>query len=281
VAEDAGISLSEAADRLGVHYMTAYRYVRTGVLQARQVHDKWMITEAELRKFQRATEIPGLRRPRSRGATSRLSRLVARLVEGDERGAWAILEEALVSGMTTEEAVLDLLGAALGEIGDLWADSKVSVAHEHCATQTANRILGRMSQLFSHRGRTKGSVVITTPAGERHALPLTLAGLVLKRAGFKVKDLGCDLPAEELTSALVEINDLVAVAIGVTCHGLDESLAESLSSARRGLGARGSSVALLAGGAGVQDERHAHSLGADGFSGHDARELLQALQARG
>jgi excisionase family DNA binding protein len=269
--------LSEAAKRLGVHYMTAYRYVRTGVLEARQLHDKWMITEAELRKFQRAAEKSGLRTPRGKSARNRLSRLLARLVEGDERGAWAILEEALVSGMTTEEVVLDLLGASLAEIGNLWSDSKVSIAQEHCATQTATRILGRMSQLFSHRGRTKGSVVIATPPGERHALPLTLAGLLLKRAGFKVKDLGSDLPAEELTSALFELNDLVAVAIGVTCHGLDQSVAKSLSAARRGLRARGSPALVLAGGAGISDERHARSLGADRFSGHDARELLQAL----
>ena len=30
------LSLQEAADRLGVHYMTAYRYVRTGRLRAVQ-----------------------------------------------------------------------------------------------------------------------------------------------------------------------------------------------------------------------------------------------------
>ena len=37
------LSLHEAADLLGVHYMTIYRRVRLGILPARKIGGTWMV----------------------------------------------------------------------------------------------------------------------------------------------------------------------------------------------------------------------------------------------
>ena len=37
------VTLHEAAERLGVHYMTAYRYVRHGQLQASRTSSGWRV----------------------------------------------------------------------------------------------------------------------------------------------------------------------------------------------------------------------------------------------
>ena len=42
------LTLQQAADELGVHYMTAYRYVRTGRLPARRVASGWRIAPSDL-----------------------------------------------------------------------------------------------------------------------------------------------------------------------------------------------------------------------------------------
>src|SRR6056297_2092647 len=42
-ATDDHISLQDAADELGVHYMTAYRYVRTGRLEAEKAGAVWQV----------------------------------------------------------------------------------------------------------------------------------------------------------------------------------------------------------------------------------------------
>ena len=42
------LSLQEAADRLEVHYMTAYRYVRTGRLRAVQIGSQWWVDPQDL-----------------------------------------------------------------------------------------------------------------------------------------------------------------------------------------------------------------------------------------
>ena len=42
------LSLHQAADLLGVHYMTVYRRVRLGILPARKVDGTWLIDPADL-----------------------------------------------------------------------------------------------------------------------------------------------------------------------------------------------------------------------------------------
>lgn len=42
------IGLRDAAERLGVHYMTAYRYVRLGVLPAEKVGGEWQVRPSDL-----------------------------------------------------------------------------------------------------------------------------------------------------------------------------------------------------------------------------------------
>jgi len=49
---DAGtLSLRECAERLGVHYMTAYRYVRTGMLAAVKQGTEWRVAVEDLESF--------------------------------------------------------------------------------------------------------------------------------------------------------------------------------------------------------------------------------------
>ena len=50
------ISLTEAAERLDVHYMTAYRYVRTGRLHATKQGGQWVVPVEEVENFNTANE---------------------------------------------------------------------------------------------------------------------------------------------------------------------------------------------------------------------------------
>ena len=47
------ITLQQAADRLGVHYMTAYRYIRLGILGAHKVGGRWLVDPPDLDRLQR------------------------------------------------------------------------------------------------------------------------------------------------------------------------------------------------------------------------------------
>jgi excisionase family DNA binding protein len=45
------LGLKECAQRLGVHYMTVYRYVRTGMLPATKIGFEWRIAADDLEAF--------------------------------------------------------------------------------------------------------------------------------------------------------------------------------------------------------------------------------------
>ncbi len=55
----AEMNLKQAAASLGVHYMTAYRYVRTGRLRARRAGTEWVVYPEDLRAFSAERELPG------------------------------------------------------------------------------------------------------------------------------------------------------------------------------------------------------------------------------
>ena len=173
---DDDITLQQAADALGVHYMTAYRYVRHGQLEARKVDGEWRVSPAALTAFRAGTE-SGSRRPRAgRGVRSApwAERMEARLVAGDATGAWGVVEAAMAAGATPDRVYTEVISPALVSIGDRWAAGDLDIASEHRATAVVQRLIGRLGPQFGRRGRTRGVVVVGAPAGETHALVVSM-----------------------------------------------------------------------------------------------------------
>jgi excisionase family DNA binding protein len=263
------ISLREAARRLGVHYMTAYRYVRTGRLPARQDGQEWLIDPAELsRLLAKPPATPG-----RRARTDRVPILIARMTAGDEAGAWRVIDEALASGMDVTGIYLDLLVPVLRGIGEAWAAGTVSVAGEHLASAVAQRIIGRLGPRFARPGRKRGTVVLGAPAGEQHSLPGAIISDLLRGQGFEVIDLGANTPADSFAETAQQADRLVAVVIGVTGPGLDDSVRSAVTA----LAGAGLTVPVLVGGSAITGPGHARELGADAWTGPDGRAVLAAV----
>ena len=263
------VGLREAAERLGVHYMTVYHYVRTGRLAAEREGATWLVERADLEAF--AT--PGAR-PASSAETPRPGRLAERMVHGDEAGAWAIVEGAMASGATPEAVYENLLVPALHGVGERWAAGAISVADEHRASVVATRVIGRMGPRFARRGRSRGSVVLGAPEGESHALPVAIVADLLRAAHVEPIDLGANAPAVSFAETAAGADRLVAVLIGVTAEGLEGAVRETI-----GAVARGVDVPVLVGGRAIRDRAHALSLGAAGWTGHSAASAVAAVDA--
>ena len=265
------ITLQEAAERLGVHYMTAYRYVRTGKLPAEKEGVHWMVDAADVDRL-RAT--PAKRRPRGNVRTEGPAKLAARMVEGDEAGAWSIVENALTATLDPQEVYLELLAPALELIGTDWEAGRLSVADEHRATVVAGRLIGRLGPRFARRGRKRGSVLVTAPSGETHALPGAMLSDLLRSAGFEVIDLGADTPTESIVDAALGATRLVAIFIGVTSSGHDEAVRAAITALR----AVDLDTPVLVGGAAIPNEAHATGLGGDAWTGPNGATALATLE---
>jgi MerR family transcriptional regulator, light-induced transcriptional regulator len=265
------IGLKAAAEQLGVHYMTAYRYVRTGRLPARTVRGEWQVTPEDLRRFQEAP-ISVDRRGQSR--ERRIQQMVHCLVAGDELAADSVSDATLASGVDLPELYLEILAPALRRIGEQWANGELSVADEHRASTCAQRLLGRVGPRFVPRGRHRGTALLAAPAGDHHGLPITMIADLLRHRGVEAIDLGADLPTDAIMQAARKIDRLGVVGLCATTRGTTRALRATIKAVHDEL----DGVVVALGGAAVT-ERMARDLGADHFSGGDGREALAALSS--
>ena len=278
--DDAVLTLQEAADDLGVHYMTAYRYVRLGVIDASKAGGVWQVRRSALDRFREESNAAspnggssGKDGTRSRRAPWS-SRLESRLIAGDAAGAWSVVEAAMAAGAELDEIYLDVLTPAMVSIGDRWAAGELDVSIEHRATGIAMRIVGRIGPRFSRRGRSRGVVALGAPAGEFHALPVAMLGDLLRLRGWEVSDFGVDVPTESITHVVESSPDLLAIGLSVMSS---ENLA-SLGAACRAARAADPEVLIVVGGHAIVDDEQARSLGADAraIGGEDLDGLLTA-----
>jgi excisionase family DNA binding protein len=267
------LTLQEVADLLGVHYMTVYRYVRLGLLEAEKEGGVWRVRPSaldDLRQPAPVTELPLRGRRRAPWA----ERLEHRLAAGDSRGSWIVIESALAAGAELDEVYLDIVAPALRTMGERWAEGELDVGVEHRASVIAGRLLGRLGPRFVRRGRSRGAVVVGAPAGEHHALPLALVADVLRGSGWDVSDLGADVPARSFARVAGSTERLRAVGVSISTPQSLRSGEETIASLRASV----HRVPVLAGGHAVVDDAHARAIGADGWA-RDARTMVALLDS--
>lgn len=259
------LSLTEVAETLGVHYMTVYRYVRTGRLPAVKHGSEWRVRRSDLARFEAeghgagAPGAPGASGAGPRRRTNWSGRLEERLIAGDEGGAWAVIEGALSGGLPVVDVYLKMLGPALVSIGDRWEAGTLTVADEHRATVVAQRLVGRIGPKLTRRGRKRGTIVLAAPPGEAHALPLALFADLLRARGYEVADLGADVPVDSLVTMVASFGRLVGVGLCATTPGNESGIRDDIEALRTATGAP-----IWLGGRAVCGPDVALALGADG-----------------
>lgn len=266
------LSLKEAADRLGVHYMTVYRYVRLGMLPARREGSVWRVDSSDLERLNTKSEIPARKR-----ATPWGERLLARMLVGDETGSWGLVEAAIGSGMDPGNFYCDVLTPALHSMGERWRAGKLGIDQEHLASNVAAGIIGKLSVRFGRPGRRKGTVAVALPEGEHHQFGAAMLADILRSDGYRVLNFGADNPPASLLSALQEVDDLLAVAVGVVYTQHFDAAKTLIKGARQSL----QGVTVVAGGAAIPNKETAQRLGADGWasSARQAGGVISELAA--
>jgi len=240
------MTLHQAAEHLGVHYMTAYRYVRTGRLPATKQGTVWQVRAEDLEAFQHHGQSTPPRRGSARAAYP--MRLEDRLIHGDEAGAWSIIDNAMGAALSPEEVYTDVLAPAMASIGERWSRGELEIEEEHLASSIAVRLIGRLGPQFSRRGRKRGTVVLGAPAGDDHGIPTLMMGDLLRARGFDVIDLGANTPPRAFARAAAAADNLVAVGLCATRPSNDPAIVDTVDALTEV-----SHVPVVLGGHGVDD----------------------------
>ena len=263
------MTLQEAADELGLHYMTVYKYVRTGRLDGTKSGGEWRVRADHVRRL---AKVPNVSQPgRGRRTATYVERLEDRLVDGDPMGAWSVVEGAMASGTEPAEVYVDLLVPVLRSIGSGWADGTYSIAQEHKATAVAAGLIGRLSPRFTRRGRKRGSIVVGTPADDQHALPVAMTADLLRAQGFRMHVLGVNVPRESFAETASSVERLVAIAICATTWDNEKNIRMAIRAIRNVV-----DVPVFLGGGAIDSVDHAERLGADA-SAESMEDLVKAV----
>jgi methanogenic corrinoid protein MtbC1 len=113
------------------------------------------------------------------------------------------------------------------------------------------------------------------PEGEQHSLSIALAADLLRVEGWKVMNLGANLPANELAKAVKSAQNLVSVCIATT---MSSSLRETVKSVSAVRSIAGFKVKCFVAGLAIKSQDQAQELGADLWVS-SPRELIVALDS--
>jgi len=230
------LDLQTAADRLGVHYQTAYKWVRSGQLPAELVCQKYLVDPAEvdaLSARRQQPSAPTVRRPRG-GFGPTVQQFTESLLDGNEGRASGIVERLISDGVSLTVAIHEVIAPSMLGIGLAWEEGKVAVWQEHRASGIVERILGENRP--NPRGRRRGTAMVAAVEGELHALPAAMAAAALREDNWRVHLLGANLPTTELLDFCENQTPCLAV-ITVSLPTLQER-AETVAIQVRALGIR-------------------------------------------
>lgn len=202
------LNLKQAARLLGVHYMTVYRYVRSGLLPARRHGQIWLVDPVDLEQFRLQPPPPSRER-----SVDWEGRLLQRLLAGDEVGAWTVITDALSSGRSPQACHLELLAPALATVGAEVAAGRRASA-DGCIATTAGRLVSRLGARFRRRGRSKGMVILGASPGDHDGLPIAIVANLVRLDGFDALELGTDTPPATFIEAVTRAPERFAVVVG-------------------------------------------------------------------
>lgn len=257
IIETDEMTLNEAADLLGVHYMTAYRYVRVGKLAAHKEGRDWRIRRTDL-DLMLAPQPDAIEADAGRRRADWADRVYRRATAYDERGAWQAVEAAMAAGATPVDLYHTVIIPVLARLGQGWADGELTIAEEHAATNVCRKLVGRLGLLATRRGRPKGTIALACAPGERHGLATAVAADIFRASGYAVIDCGAEFPLASFIDLVADTAAITAVGISTTMPSNRAAVIETIAEVRR----RAPHVTVMVGGAGV-DGVEAHELGAD------------------
>jgi len=172
-------------------------------------------------------------------------------------------KRALDAGLERQEILVDGLAAGLLEVGDKWIKQEMFISHVLVAAKAMKAGQAILEQ-GEPEGESKAVMVLGTAQGDLHDIGKNLVGMMMKAGGFKVYDLGVDVPPQTFVDKAKEVDaDIIGISL-IMSICLDK-VEETCKLAKE----QGIKAKVLIGGPATSDTV-ADKIGAGGYGGFDA-----------
>jgi len=192
-----------------------------------------------------------------------LQKLYDAVLNGDQKTAVAITQEALAAGVNPMELITNYMVPAMDKVGQNFECEEYFVPELLLSARAMKGSLELLRPLLAAQGsQPTGRVVIGTVKGDLHDIGKNLVGSMLEGGGFEVVDLGADVSPEKFIEAVKASNaNIVCLSalLTVTMPAMRTTI-----QALKDAGVR-EQVKVMVGGAPVTPQ-FADEIGADGYS---------------
>ncbi|WP_293986224.1 homocysteine S-methyltransferase family protein [uncultured Megasphaera sp.] len=194
------------------------------------------------------------------------------VLEGEKDAVVSLAQAELAKGMAPDAVINDLLIPAITKVGDLYDKQVYFLPQLIASAHTMETAIAYLEPLIKKEPgqQDMATIVIATVEGDVHDIGKNLVGLMLRNYGYKVIDLGKDVPAGKIIeTALREKASVVGLSalMTTTMMHMKDVVAEA---ADKHYGGK-----IIIGGAAVTPS-FSDEIGADGYS-KDAAECVKLV----
>lgn len=194
------------------------------------------------------------------------------VVKGNRKSIVALVEQELVNTQP-QKLMEEILIPAINEVGKRYDQQIYFLPQLIAGAETMKLAIDYLEPMLTKDGigEEMGTIVIATVSGDIHDIGKNLVTLMLKNYGFRVIDLGKDVPTEKiLQTARNEKADIIALSALMTTTMVE------MKRVVQEVKQQGLKVKVIIGGA-VITESYAKEIGADGYS-EDAQSAVALVK---
>ena len=201
---------------------------------------------------------------------------IAKLVEdGELKQIEEAVQNVLDQGVSAEE-IMDYMILALTRVGDRFQQKKIFVPEMLISAMTMKRGVNVLKPQFKPViNESLGTYIIGTVKGDLHDIGKNIVILMLEASGFKVVDLGVDVPSEEFIEAIKQNPDCRVVGVSALLTTTMAAMRDTVK-AITDAGLR-KQVKIMVGGTPISSE-FAAKIGADVYTENAAEAALKAVE---
>lgn len=203
-------------------------------------------------------------------ASTMQDKLYTDVLKGNKNGIVADTKEALSQGREAKALLDEILLPAINEVGELFDKGKYFLPQLIASAEAMKAAIEYMEPILLQEstGADMPTVVIATVEGDIHDIGKNLVALMLKNYGFRVIDLGKDVPKEQIIAAAKEHHAQV-IALSALMTTTMQQMRHVIKYAKQ----QQVDAKIIIGGAVITQE-YADEIGADGYS-KDAADAVK------